>query len=62
MQYSVEYAGYAEYAEEFTADGAYNCPVGSIRPFLYPDYMVLGLTNVIFGRQPTIRITSSRII
>ena len=27
-------AGYAEYAEEITADGAYHCPVGSIRPFL----------------------------
>ena len=28
-----EYAGYAEYAEELTADGAYHCPVGRIRPF-----------------------------
>ena len=33
MQYSKEYAGYAEYAEPaewLTADGAYHCPVASI--------------------------------
>ena len=28
-----EYAGYAEFAEYLTAEGAYHCPVGSIRPF-----------------------------
>ena len=38
MQNSVEYAGYAEYAkhaEKLTADGAYQCPVGSIWLFFF---------------------------
>ena len=47
-----EYAGYAvyaEYAEELTADGAYHCPVGSIRPFFTLCSWLMGQSYHLFG-------------
>ena len=48
MQYSAIPCNTMQYhASLITADGAYHCPVGSIRPFFYPSnfYLLLGIGN-----------------